>query len=73
MFIYGDMTISWRSKEQTLIVTSSNYAITSSNYAIVWRSKEQTLIVTFSNYAIDAEVIALHEESRVCVWLRSVT
>ena len=37
---------------------------------IFWRSQKQTLIVTFFNYA---EVIALHEASRECVRLRSVT
>ena len=37
---------------------------------ISWRSQKQTLITTSSNHV---EVIALHEASRECVWLRSVT
>ncbi|KAJ0481014.1 putative RNA-directed DNA polymerase [Helianthus annuus] len=38
--------------------------------AISWRSQKQTLVVTSSNHA---EVIALHEASRECVWLRSMS
>ncbi|GJV65003.1 putative RNA-directed DNA polymerase [Tanacetum coccineum] len=38
--------------------------------AISWRSQKQTLVATSSNHA---EVIALHEASRECVWLRSMT
>nr|GFA09637.1 putative RNA-directed DNA polymerase [Tanacetum cinerariifolium] len=38
--------------------------------AISWRSQKQTLIATSSNHA---EVITLHEASRECVWLRSMT
>ena len=37
---------------------------------IFWRSQKQILIATSSNHA---EVIALHEASRECVWLWSVT
>ncbi|GKA34931.1 hypothetical protein Tco_0721360 [Tanacetum coccineum] len=37
--------------------------------AISWRSQKQTLVATSSNHA---EVIALHEASRECVWLRSM-
>ena len=37
---------------------------------ISWRSQNQTLITTSSNHT---EVIAVHEASRECVWLRSVT
>ncbi|GKD00598.1 putative RNA-directed DNA polymerase [Tanacetum coccineum] len=38
--------------------------------AISWRSQKQTLVATSSNHA---EVITLHESSRECVWLRSMT
>ncbi|GJT55271.1 hypothetical protein Tco_0990325 [Tanacetum coccineum] len=38
--------------------------------AISWRSQKQTLVSTPSNHA---EVIALHEAFRECVWLRSTT
>ena len=37
---------------------------------ISWRSKKQTLVTTSSNHA---EVIALNEASRECIWLRSMT
>nr|GFD21797.1 hypothetical protein [Tanacetum cinerariifolium] len=37
---------------------------------ISWRSQKQTLVATSSNHA---EVIALHEASRECVWLRYMT
>lgn len=37
--------------------------------AISWRSTKQTLTATSSN---QAELIALYEASRECVWLRSV-
>ncbi|GJR80356.1 hypothetical protein Tco_0151141 [Tanacetum coccineum] len=38
--------------------------------AISWRSQKQTLVATSSNHA---EVSTLHEASRECVWLRSMT
>ena len=45
------------------------YAFTCGNTAISWRSTKQTLTITSSNHS---EIIALHEASRECVWLRSV-
>ncbi|GKC08151.1 putative RNA-directed DNA polymerase [Tanacetum coccineum] len=39
-------------------------------FAISRRSQKQTLVATSSNHA---EVIALHEARRECVWLRSMT
>ncbi|KAL5556337.1 hypothetical protein UlMin_038573 [Ulmus minor] len=46
------------------------YVFTCGGTAISWRSQKQTLVATSSNHA---EVIALHEASRECVWLRSMT
>ncbi|KAM1175399.1 hypothetical protein ACFX2I_027811 [Malus domestica] len=37
--------------------------------AICWRSTEQTLVATSSNHA---EILALHEATRECFWLRAV-
>ena len=37
--------------------------------AISWRSTKQSIVATSSNHA---EIIAIHEASRECVWLRSV-
>ena len=36
---------------------------------ISWRSTKQSIVATSSNHA---EIIAIHEASRECVWLRSV-
>ena len=45
------------------------YVFTCGNIAISWRSTKQTLTATSSNHS---EIIALHEASRECAWLRSV-
>ncbi|KAJ9561317.1 hypothetical protein OSB04_006477 [Centaurea solstitialis] len=37
--------------------------------AISWRSTKQTMVATSSNHA---EILAIHEASRECVWLRKV-
>jgi hypothetical protein len=42
---------------------------TCGNNAISWRYVKQTISATSSNHS---EIIAIHEESRECVWLRSV-
>lgn len=39
------------------------------NTAISWRSVKQTISATSSNHS---EIIAIHEASHECVWLRSV-
>ena len=49
--------------------SQTGYVFTCGNTAISWRSTKQTLTVTSSNYS---EIIALHEASRECVWLRSL-
>ncbi|GJX36101.1 hypothetical protein Tco_0247658 [Tanacetum coccineum] len=50
--------------------SQTGYVFLNGGNAISWRSQKQTLIATSSNHA---EVIALHEASRECVWLRSMT
>ena len=47
--------------------SQTGYVFTCSNTAISWRSTKQTLTATSSNHY---EIIALHEASRECVWLR---
>ena len=49
--------------------SQTEYVFTCGTTAISWRSTKQTLIATSSNRS---EIIALHEVSRECVWLRSV-
>ena len=46
------------------------YLFTCGDTAISWRSMKQTLVATSLNHA---EIIAIHEASRECVWLRSIT
>ncbi|XP_070665161.1 secreted RxLR effector protein 161-like [Malus domestica] len=45
------------------------YVFTVGNTAISWRSTKQTLVATSSNHA---EILALHEASCECFWLREV-
>ena len=49
--------------------SQTGYVFTCSNTAISWQSTKQTLTATSSNHS---KIIALHEASRECVWLRSV-
>ncbi|GJV65207.1 probable glucan 1,3-beta-glucosidase A [Tanacetum coccineum] len=49
--------------------SQTGYVFTSFNAAISWRSVKQTMSSTSSNHA---EILAIHEASRECVWLRSV-
>ena len=46
------------------------YLFTYGGTAISWRSVKQTLVATSSNHE---EILAIHEESCECVWLRLVT
>ncbi|GJX91134.1 retrovirus-related pol polyprotein from transposon TNT 1-94 [Tanacetum coccineum] len=50
--------------------SQTGYVFLNGGTAISWRSQKQTLVATSSNHA---EVIALHEASRECVGLRSIT
>ena len=49
--------------------SQSGYLFTYGNTIISWRSVKQTISTTSSNHA---EIIAVHEVSHECVWLRSV-
>ncbi|KAL0551378.1 hypothetical protein IC582_010464 [Cucumis melo] len=46
------------------------YLFTCGGTAISWRSVKQTMTATSSNHA---EILPIHEASRECVWLRSMT
>ncbi|GJR36884.1 retrovirus-related pol polyprotein from transposon TNT 1-94 [Tanacetum coccineum] len=50
--------------------SQTGYVFLNGGTAISWRSQKQTLFATSSNYV---EVITLHEASKECVWLRSMT
>ncbi|CAM8920496.1 unnamed protein product [Rhodiola kirilowii] len=49
--------------------SQTGYVFTYGDTAISWRSTKQTLTSTSSNHA---EILALHEATRECVWLRSL-
>jgi hypothetical protein len=49
--------------------SQTGYLFTCGGTTISWRSVKQTITATSSNYA---ELLALHEASRECVWLRSL-
>ena len=49
--------------------SQSGYVFTCCNTAISWRSVKQTMVATSSNHS---ELLALHEASRECMWLRSM-
>ena len=50
--------------------SQTGYVFTNRGTAISWHSQKQTLVATSSNHS---EIIALHEASRECVWIRSMT
>lgn len=47
----------------------TGYIFINSGTFISWRSTEQTIATTSSNHV---EILALHEASKECVWLRSM-
>ncbi|XP_051139626.1 secreted RxLR effector protein 161-like [Andrographis paniculata] len=49
--------------------SQTGYMFTCGGTVVSWRSTKQTLTATSSNHA---EIIAIHEASRECVWLRSM-
>ncbi|XP_070036789.1 secreted RxLR effector protein 161-like [Nicotiana tomentosiformis] len=49
--------------------SQTGYVFTCGGTVISWCSTKQSIVATFSNHA---EIIAIHEASRECVWLRSV-
>ncbi|XP_060170698.1 secreted RxLR effector protein 161-like [Lycium barbarum] len=50
--------------------SQTGYLFTCGGTAISWHSTKQTMVATSSNHA---KIIAIHEASRECVWLRSIT
>ena len=50
--------------------SQNGYVFLTGSTAISWKSSKQTLTATSSNHA---EIIALYEASRECVWLRNLT
>ncbi|KAL8157913.1 hypothetical protein AgCh_002571 [Apium graveolens] len=49
--------------------SQKGYLFTYYGTAIAWKSTKQTMAATSSNHA---ELLAIHEASRECVWLRSI-
>jgi hypothetical protein len=49
--------------------SQTGYLFTCGSTAISWRSVKQTLVATSSNHS---EIIAIHEASWECIWLRSL-
>ena len=49
--------------------SQTGYVFTYGETAISWRSVKQTLTATSSNHS---EILAIHEASRECIWLRSM-
>ncbi|XP_070021959.1 secreted RxLR effector protein 161-like [Nicotiana sylvestris] len=50
--------------------SQTGYLFTCGGTTISWRSTKQTMISTSLNHV---EIIAIHEASRECIWLRSIT
>ena len=50
--------------------SQTEYLFTCGGTALSWRSTKQTLAAASSNHA---EIIAMHEASQECVWLRLLT
>ena len=59
----GYLSNSHKARSQTGYVFSCNGA------SISWKSVKQTMVATSSNHS---EILALHEASRECIWLRSM-
>ena len=49
--------------------SQTGYVFTYGGTTISWRSVKQTMVATSSNHL---EILAIHEASRECVWLRSM-
>ena len=49
--------------------SQTGYVFNYNETAISWRSVKQTMVATSSNHS---EIIAIHEASRECIWLRSM-
>ncbi|KAJ9561721.1 hypothetical protein OSB04_006881 [Centaurea solstitialis] len=51
------------------VIYKPDMCFTISGTTISWRSKKQTMAATSSNHA---EILAIHEASNECVWLRNM-
>ena len=49
--------------------SQTGYVFSCNGAAISWKSVKQTMVATSSNHS---EILALHEASRECIWLRSM-
>ena len=49
--------------------SQTGYVFNYNGTAISWRSVKQTMVATSSNHS---EILAIHETSRECIWLRSM-
>ncbi|WJZ98368.1 hypothetical protein VitviT2T_016896 [Vitis vinifera] len=49
--------------------SQTGYVFNCNGTAISWRSVKQTMVATSSNHS---EILAIHETSRECIWLRSM-
>ena len=61
---FGYLSDPYKAKSQ------SGYLFTYEGTTISWRSMKQTITTTTSNHA---EILAIHEASTKCIWLRSMT
>ena len=50
-------------------ISQTDYVFNCNGTAISWRLFKQTMVATSSNHS---EIIAIHEASRECIWLRSM-
>ena len=50
-------------------ISQTGYVFNYNGTAISWRSVKQTMVATSSNHS---EILAIHEASRECIWLRSM-
>ena len=51
------------------VISQTGYVFNCNGIVIFWRSFKQTMVATSSNHS---ELIAIHEASRECIWLRSM-
>ena len=49
--------------------SQTGYVFNCNGTAISWKSVKQTMVATSSNHS---EILAIHEASRECIWLRSM-
>lgn len=50
--------------------SQTEYVFTIGGTSISWRSQKQTLVTATSNHY---EIVALHEASRKCIWLKPIS